>query len=671
MKFLQLLKNLLFKQGLDEKTDISKLTQEQIEALSISAKEETGMDLPELLSKVSAEIKSATDADAQAKAHQETLDTLAGILGNIIPNANTENNNQPTNAPASSESIIAAAKQFAETLKDVMNQAAPQAPISTSAPILGLNGPGTTSTHFLGIAHNMYARTNRWNEIAALGRHSDSMSDPTKADTEAFNNAFSEFGSSLASRYEQLRQENKLNVNLASSFDNDYSGLDSANLGKQFLIRRQDALIAYLIKRYNVYNIFPRRYGVQDRDILFSAFFSQVSQAYQEGEVFKGSMQLQPEMAHVDDAMIKVQFKPMKELERMYLGYLNEEGSDPMKWSMIEWQLKNIMETAISEQNHRRIMGIAVAPEKGVPGHYLHSSTGVIYTLFRYYAENKLKLHDDPSFCGYTKGTMLSTVKDMIEQIILDSSADNTVDITENFRVVLNVNHRAWWRAECRDEYGKDMDFDGTTGMMNRVPDLEVKIVWLPNLGQLPFILIDEPRNIQLVEYKSGEMLAMQFDRAMEVYKGWSVWKEGCGASFVGKHFNTKAALDANNYQLQRIFMNAPLSFIGADATEIDASKGFWFRSAENTAATKLTDIKNAKHGVGYIIEAGDEDNPTAIDKTGVFSDISNDYAPSLKGDYIFLVLNAKGDKFLELERREAGVRTINKYLQPNIPGAR
>ena len=34
------------------------------------------------------------------------------------------------------------------------------------------------------------------------------------------------------------------------------------------------------------------------------------------------------------------------------------------------------------------------------------------------------------------------------------------------------------------------------------------------------------------------------------------------------------------------------------------------------------------------------------------------------------VILNSEG-KFLELERREGGVRTINKELQPNIPGAR
>ena len=35
------------------------------------------------------------------------------------------------------------------------------------------------------------------------------------------------------------------------------------------------------------------------------------------------------------------------------------------------------------------------------------------------------------------------------------------------------------------------------------------------------------------------------------------------------------------------------------------------------------------------------------------------------------VILNADGDKFLELERCEAGVRKINQNLQPNVPGGR
>lgn len=40
---------------------------------------------------------------------------------------------------------------------------------------------------------------------------------------------------------------------------------------------------------------------------------------------WKGGMKLENEDGHVDDAMIKMKFGPMKKLERMYIGYLNKE----------------------------------------------------------------------------------------------------------------------------------------------------------------------------------------------------------------------------------------------------------------------------------------------------------------------------------------------------------
>lgn len=678
MDFLELLKSFLSSLGIStEKAGNKQMTPEEITKLSASVKEKTGMELNEFFLKVNEQIESAKKEDESKQTHQATLDTIAGIISTAIPSSqNAEGNNgeggiNTEGGQATSQQVIDAVQQMSTAFQQMANGATPQTPIATSAPIIGLNGPGTTATHFLGIPHSMYDRGQRWNEIAALGGHGSMSIDASKSEGVAYHEAVAEFGVSLGARYEYLRQEKKLATLATSNFDNDFSGLDPAKLGDQFLVRRQDALIAHLIKFYNIYNIFPRRYGIQDREVLFSAFFESVSQAYQEGEVFKGGMNLQPEMAHVDDAMIKVRFKPMKVLERMYIGYLNKEGSDPMKWSMIEWQLVNIMETAINEQNHRRLMGIYVHPEDKTPGHYLHASTGVFYTLFRYYVENKLKLHDDDSFCGYTKDTMLETVQDMIDQIMLDTSKDQTVKIKKGFRVVLNENHRTWWKKNCRTKYAEHTDFKGPDSMLDKVPDYEVAIVWLPNAGQLPWILFDEPGNIELLEYKAGEMLALQFDRMMETYTGYSTWKEGCGASFVGPHFNTKEDLDKNNYHLQRIFMNAPLLFIDADATTINGASGFWFRSKDNTAPTKLADIQNPETGVGYIIEAGDENNPTAIDKVGVFSEITANYVPTKKGDYIFLVYNVKTDKYAELERRVGGQRTINKKLQPNIIGAR
>jgi hypothetical protein len=48
--------------------------------------------------------------------------------------------------------------------------------------------------------------------------------------------------------------------------------------------------------------------------------------------------------------------------------------------------------------------------------------------------------------------------------------------------------------------------------------------------------------------------------------------------------------------------MNKFCASVDANATAIDAKKGFWQETVANTAATAITDITGAKDGVAYII---------------------------------------------------------------------
>jgi len=159
-------------------------------------------------------------------------------------------------------------------------------------------------------------------------------------------------------------------------------------------------------------------------------------------------------------------------------------------------------------------------------------------------------------------------------------------------------------------------------------------------------------------------------EQQMEMVRGWSRWKEGTSAEFVGKKFATKVAMDANAYAYQQIFMNKPSVTLAADATAPAASAGIWFITAANTGATAITDITGAKAGVAYIIELGSTTNATTIAKADKFATLTAAFTPTAVGDYIMVVLNSEGN-FLELERQVGGVRTINALTQPNIPGVR
>ena len=116
---------------------------------------------------------------------------------------------------------------------------------------------------------------------------------------------------------------------------------------------------------------------------------------------------------------------------------------------------------------------------------------------------------------------------------------------------------------------------------------------------------MDVPGNIQFVENLPGEMFAVKMEEQMEMVRAWSTWKEGCGAAFTGRKFDNKADMDANDYEFQQIFTTLPATVIGA---EVNGANGFWQITDATTAATAIENITNAKAGVAYCIEIGEDD---------------------------------------------------------------
>ena len=569
--------------------------------------------------------------------------------------------------------VLSMLGKVADKVKTMSHRAAPDIPLQETVPLTvhGYNGPADQNKFLFGIENSMFSMEKRWNKITLQPSYSAANPVDEETDGPAFRKAVLEYSRSLKQRFNYLHQKNYLNqVQTLSEgkFSTDYSGVKSVPGGDNFIVLRQDALIARVLMKRDVTQYFPVRYGIQDSDLVFNAYFSEVSQAYQPGEVWKGGAEIQPERGYVDDAMIKLSFGQMKELERMYIAYLNKEGSDPIKWNMIEFFILNTLQTAQVEQNKRRIRGMYVKPETGKPGSYLNTGTGILYTLIRYYHENKLLLNDDESYRSYTQDDMLDAALEFYNDVQSQCSEDMDLD---NMCIYLNKTHQPWYLKNVRAKYGKDVDFSGPDSYKYKLPDTEMRIIWLPYLGQLPLMFIHEPGNLQFLENVPGEMLNFKMKEDMELVKGWSVWKEGCSAAFVGKNFDSAEALKENNFVWQQIFMNKPCVSLADDATTCDASKGFWFETVQNTTASKkITDITNAKVGVVYLIECGSATQPQGIDKSSKFADITAAWTPTAVGDYIMVVMNAEKN-FIELERCVGGKRTINAALQPNVPGVR
>ncbi len=609
--------------------------------------------------------EKAKKSDEQQAEMQAMLNSIQQVVATINPaSESTEQPQQDATLASILESLNGIRADF-KALGERPETDLPEQTVTVSP--VSINGFGNTPQYLFGVEHPMFSMEKRWNKIAANPRAASALPEvDEQVDGVEFHKAACAYAKTLKERYQFLQENKMLDARALSEgkYATNYGGVDNAGLGNQFVVLRQDAIIARVLEKRDLTQFFPVQYGIQDRGLIFNAFFDEVSQAYQSGETFKGGMKIENQMGYVDDSMIKIEWGPMKELERKYIGYLNKEGSDPIKWTMIEYQLLNTLLNAQAEQSKRRMRGIYVKPEKGVAGSYNNAGTGLLYTLLRYVHQYDIKPHADAAYRSYTPATMLSAVQEFV--------ADVTASVTEDMELdkhclYLNRNHQSWWIKNVRSTYGKDTDFAGPMGALNIVPDTTVKIIWLPYLGQLPFMMMHEPGNILFLEYLPGEMLAVKMQEQMEQVRAWSTWKEGCSATFTGRRFSTKKEMDDNHYEWQQIFINL---FAATIVDKVDGAQGFWHVTGETTTKDTYTDIANAKAGVAYCIEAGVATHLPKVEKSGKFANIKSAFTATAIGDYLMVILDKDGN-FRELERCVGGKRTINTELQPNVPGGR
>ena len=666
MNFKEKLKSVLDLLQLGKKFEDKTLSQEEFNSIVAEYQKKYQTTLNDDL----AAEQAAKQTAKQAAEFQQMLNTIQSVIKGGDPASNegeAPEGEQPQNN-ATLEGILESLNGMRSDFRALAKKPEEDKPAQTiTVSPVSINGFGNTPKYLFGVEHPMFSMQDRWNKIAANPRAAAALPEvDEQVDGVAFYKAAYGFAKSLKARYQYL-QENKLldaPALAAGKYATNYEGVDKAGVGDQFIVLRQDALIARVLQLRDMTQYFPVAYGYQDRGLVFNAFFDEVSQAYQTGEVFKGGMKIENHMGYVDDAMIKMEWGPMKELERKYIGYLNKEGSDPIKWTMIEYQLLNTLTTAQVEQNKRRMRGIYVKPEAGVAGSYLNAGTGILYTLLRYVHQYDIKPHVDEDYRSYTQATMLAAVQEFLADV--RSTVTEDMDIDQHV-IYLNKNHQGWWIKNVRTTYGKDTDFTGPMGALNVVPDTTTHIIWLPYLGQLPFMMLHQPGNLQFLEYIPGEMLAMKMQEQMEQVRAWSTWKEGCSASFTGRRFDSRDAMDKNAYEWQQIFINL---FAATIKDKVDGNDGFWQVTGATTTADTITDIVNAKNGVAYCIEAGVKEHLPKIAKSGKFANISDAFTASKVGDYIMVIIGNDGN-FRELERCVGGKRTINKELQPNVPGGR
>lgn len=638
-RFVQRLVAVVALLGLKGKFDAKELTKEDQAALI------------EAYNKAHGENAFATDFTAyqqeqdkqasQQEAISNTLAQLAGIAG--VPEGSEHTPEGLAQILESVNTLKTSLDEANANIAKLTSQAAPVNPTENVVSVPSVTGAHTPGYAF-GIQNPLFATSRRHNAILVNGRIDGTAS---VRDREQLEADFGQYSESLSARFIELRKSGQL-AQLKKQAAVDYSALSSdTEIGTRQLTIRQDMVIARIIALPTLAGLFDTISNIQSGQVLTNVLFSEVSQAYQPGGVYKGDVKFQPEKAYVHKAMAKLRFEDMTALELAYLNYLNREGSDPVKWTLIEWIILQIATIINNERNQRSIVGCYVKPVSGEAGHANFASTGILHRLINLVEENKVLPFTDDELTDFDA----TNIGDVLIYFVKKMSTRRSD--YKSFTIYMSAAHRAIFKEWYRNKYGRDTDF---TGISDLVPNYEVPIKWVPYMGNLKFIFATVPGNVMLLQNVPGEEYNNIFERHLEEVITASYWKEGAAFGFAGEQFKSREELLKNNARNQFVFCNWPVITAAADATVIDVETedledlGWLIKTSANSQPTVLTDIANAKEGVVYRIECGSTTNATTISKSGKFDQVEA-WTPAGEGSYIKVYWDAKKGKFFEVSR--------------------
>ena len=545
----------------------------------------------------------------------------------------------PAQAPATVEdvaqSFVSAINAATQTIQTLSAQPEPVTPVqvvqtdgrmSPKTLAIMLGHTAHTQTHLFGIENDYFRRGNWWNDLVATGRGRDSYRDQDATDFRAaFNNYAKDFSQRCADLHasRQIGLLDYQKMIRGESFV-DYSRMN-IKLG-EYIVRRMDTIIAYLRTLNSVAPFFPVVSNVQNKMTAPTAFFEELSQSYKAGHIFKGAVNFDGEIYHVKDIMFKFFFEDPKQLEREYIGYMNREGSNPMKWTLFEWCIVHFGTLLFNEQQRRRVIGAYVPRQGDFPQPAMRAADGALRAIQR--VEEELKVLPFKDMRLYDRSTILDYIETFWENVnsILPNMA--------GYRLYANLKHQTWYLQAFRAKYGQDGDFNGTRNFIQDLTPLS--ILWVPNMDMNDYkVWITRPGNVENYEDKPNEMYSLYFQQDLEQLIMASWWKEGSGVLAPGVQFLTLTDLEKSGRKLQWVFTNYPVIALDPDATTIDGSIAYEFETGANTAATVITDITDPSVERVYKIICGSLTNATTVSKTGKFAGIASAWTPVAVGDWL------------------------------------
>ena len=426
----------------------------------------------------------------------------------------------------------------------------------------------------------------------------------------------------------------------------DYESL-KADLGDFYRIRKQDRIQSFLLKLPSLESLFPLESGYQDRATLVNVFLDEFSQADNTSSEFnnvvKGGYKFEPEELRMHDVMFAYKFKDLKKLEKTWIGYLNKEGSNTMKWSFIEFIMVETGKKLHNEREQRRVAGIRKDPVLNNPGKAMEASDGLFEFIKKKIASYQIRTF---ALGEWTE----STISDYIRRAT--ALVPTVVRDTGNLVLYMSTDAITAYHKNNEQLYGLNQDYNPDIMFVKEYPNVAIKAI--PNAGNRKRMIWTLQGNIALFEDQKGEMYNFFFEQEDWSLKVWSNWKESIWAYMVGKKYNSADEIPTD-YSTQLIFCNdvdIPSSVfieMNADDATPSVANHTSLVSVANTQATAITNIDDAVVGVPVKLKCGSAAHAVTIAKSGNFSTLTAAWEPEV-GDVLTVIKRSDG-KFIEISR--------------------
>lgn len=457
----------------------------------------------------------------------------------------------------------------------------------------------------------------------------------------------------------------------------DYKTLQE-DLGAFYRTRWSDRLQSFLVELPTITKIFKTESGHQDLDTLTNLWLGEFSQADNSAnsefdKVTKGSYEFGTETLRMYGVMFAHKFKSLKDLEKSWIGYLNREGSNPVKLSFIEYLLVETAKKLHNERELRYVNGVRKDPDPDKPGRAMEAADGV-YEFLR----KRVEGHTDFTPNGGTTGKTVYQIKPFnlpkitaanIGEVFYQGTSQIPSVFRDTGKICLHIP--SWmlplYHKYNEAHYGQNVDYKAGITYVKEFP--AVKIITIPNADNHHRIFWTIEDNIKTFDHVPGEMLRFTLEQQDWSVKVWSNWKESTQAECVGYKYTNPLEMDGSRQLIWCNDYDRPDTyFIDSDR---DANPSVLLHSSvvtvPNSETFEITDIENAKVGQLISLKCGaDGDNGVTIKKTGKFSLISEVWNPN-KGDIINLIMRADG-KFIEISRSTAASDSLQFAADETTP---